>query len=304
MARSMMLALAATLGLAVPECAMAKDEIVLAPSSPWVVDFSEDRCTIVRQFGEGDETLYLRISQYMPASSLELVLMGDNARLPFDYRLGGARNHPLSVSFGPEIGISAVTDAIQAEAGETQAIIATQLSFIPDEAEDADLDPDRGFINDAQRSALSQMDRIEIGGSITKSHVLMTGPMYDVFKVLDDCTYDLVEQLGLDAAASRNRLSKPVIDEAASMIVRRRMQMTYPAARYSRGQMAILRVRLIVEADGKVGDCLVIGTTDIDGFGEGVCDTFRANGQYTPAIGSNGEPLRSWDMVTIRYLAR
>ena len=230
--------------------------------------------------------------------------MGDNARLPFDNRLGGARNHPLSVSFGPEAGISAVTDAIQAEAGETHAIIATQLSFMPEQTEEAGLDPDRGFMDEAQRSALRQMDRIEIGGSITQSHVLMTGPMGDVFKVLDDCTYDLVEHLGLDATASRNRLSKPVIDEAASLIIRRGMQTTYPAARSSRGQMAILRVRLIVETDGKVGDCLVIETTNTDGFGQGVCDRFRADGRYTPAIGYDGKPLRSWDIVTIRYLAR
>lgn len=127
--------------------------------------------------------------------------------------------------------------------------------------------------------------------------------MGNVFKVLDDCTYDLVEQRGLDAAASRNRLSTPVIDEAASLIIRRRVQMTYPAASLGRGQMAILRVRLIMEADGQVGDCLVIGTTNADGFGEGVCDRFRAHGQYAPAKGSDGKPPRSWDMVTIRYSA-
>ena len=70
--RHAILALAA-LAAALPAQA---EPVVLQPSSPWNVDFAEDKCRLSRLFGEGENQHYLAFQQYWPAPEAGLTVAG------------------------------------------------------------------------------------------------------------------------------------------------------------------------------------------------------------------------------------
>lgn len=282
--------------------ALAKDPIVLDPTSRWFVNFAPDRCTIVRSFSEGDDAIALRISQFVPSSSLELMLLGHHAKLRAPSWRAGSVNFPLKVSLGPDTGVSAEASANQGSVDDGNVIIVSNLSFHPEPLSDFEPRPVRNFLPEDQQQALATMERIEFAGSIRRDLALNTGAMANVFKVLNDCTYNLMGAIGLDPDASRARSMPPVLVEESGEKMAREIQARYPSAAPADRRMAILRVRLIVEDNGSVGECTIIGTTNIDDFGKGVCDAFRGTARYSPALDAEGRPMRSWHLTTIRYM--
>jgi hypothetical protein len=60
--RAAVLALAA-LSTALAAMPAQAEPVVLKPSSPWNVDFGEDKCRLSRLFGEGENQHYLAFQQ-------------------------------------------------------------------------------------------------------------------------------------------------------------------------------------------------------------------------------------------------
>lgn len=64
--------------LALPLAAQAKDEppISLAKTTKWEMNYDADSCHLLAKFGQGEDTLLLRMTRYEPGDALTLMLYG------------------------------------------------------------------------------------------------------------------------------------------------------------------------------------------------------------------------------------
>src|SRR5262249_38605769 len=60
--------------------AAGREPIVLEPAGQWTADYADERCSLVREFHQGDHTLKLQIDSYGARHSLRFLVVGDLAR--------------------------------------------------------------------------------------------------------------------------------------------------------------------------------------------------------------------------------
>lgn len=65
----------------------------LQPSSEWNLDYAEDRCRLVRIFGEGDDETAFYIEQYAPSETFFMVAAGQPFKL--------VKRNKIELQFGP-----------------------------------------------------------------------------------------------------------------------------------------------------------------------------------------------------------
>lgn len=54
----------------------AREAKVLEPSSAWTLDYGDERCSLIRTFGTGDDSLKLQIDTYGSPTDFRILLAG------------------------------------------------------------------------------------------------------------------------------------------------------------------------------------------------------------------------------------
>ena len=127
---------------------------------------------------------------------------------------------------------------------------------------------------------------------------LETGPLGEAFKVLNQCTLDLLRDWGLDPEQHLTATSLPRwINQAA---LTRKIVSDYPSAAYSQGEQAILRMRVIVNEQGTVESCTILKATDTERLESPACRVMQG-ARFEPARDAAGQPFRSLYVTSITY---
>lgn len=288
--RRTLLALAALPAL-IPAPALA-EPVVLKPDSPWNVDFAEDKCRLTRTFGGGANRHFLAFQQYWPAKDAGLTIAGpafekfrslQRTDVHFFAAQKPLRTTPFRGSVG-DYGSGVIYSSIRIAGGEPDAVNEVDESVaggIPQ------LDPVEG-------------DRVEFvdlkqGGREVR---LETGPLGDAFKVLNQCTLDLLRDWGLDPEQHLTATSLPRwINQAA---LTRKIVADYPSGAFSQGEQAIMRMRVIVAEDGSVESCTILKATDTERLESPACRVMQG-ARFEPARDAQGRPFRSLYVTSITY---
>lgn len=287
--------------MTVPALAQDDAPIVIAPSTPWEVNFADAKCRAVRIFGEGDERTILFLEQITPSDSPRWVMAGKAAK---ELDSGG----DLSVQFGPEID----PWEMRAEKGTTLGEFgpAFRGSSIrkpdrdwkawrlnekaePDEPEVhvglSMLDPEEG----------SAIEWVEFGRGDHRPFRLATGSFGQLFEILNTCMTDLVRTWGVDVEAQARRAKAPHplnIEQIA-----RRIQQYYPSRAADWGKQADLVVRMLIDKNGDVTDCKITNVSKAEDFDDRACIEFSKVGKFEPAYDVDGQPMDSFYATTVLY---
>ena len=70
------LAAAAVLGLPLGPARAADEPLTLSARTEWVVDYASERCSLHRGFGEGENSVNLRIDWFGPGAEHRILLVG------------------------------------------------------------------------------------------------------------------------------------------------------------------------------------------------------------------------------------
>ena len=281
----------ASFGITAPALADDRNSpVVLEPSTYWSVDFGEEKCRLARAFGEGDNRHLLYLEQGGPSASFGFVVVGPS----FDRF---KKTTHISTQFGD-------FDPIQDRApflGTTEtlgaSIIYSSLQFKNP--------PDEGEIETGGDLDLPRMDT-ELAGKINSitiryrklAVVFETGSLEDAIKVLNECALNFVEEWGLDRSQHETMTKTPVWLNPES--VAKRIQRQYPSSALRKGEQGIFRMRVLVEADGNVSDCVVNNATITESLETPACKEMqRAN--FEPALDKAGKPMRSFYTTQIVY---
>ena len=241
----------------------------LTPTTNWQMDYAPNECRLLRSFGEGRDAVTVQFSRLDPAPHLEVALVGP--RLPSTVA-------PISTSLS-------TTTVQQVEAtAQGFSAVGPGLSTIR-------FQPNSG-IADALRSDIAAGRPTRLGVGFTKRYAasLDLGSMKGPLGALEKCVDDLVTTIGLDPAEQRTRKSAP---EAATNPGTWFRPGDYPPALNQSAVGAIVVVRLVVGADGRVTNCAVAKAGGDKAFEDLTCRLATERARFTPAVGASGQPIAS-----------
>lgn len=285
-----------------PQAASAQGDVapVVVPTSDWVLDYGEDRCRIVRSFGEGDTKSIIYFEQAEPSSVLNWVVAGP--------LLGPLRaKSKVTVQFGPgnpsfEMEHQGATlgqfgDALSST-GFRGMISETTSSGDPENAQRFDemakssrtLVPSEG----------AKVEWLEIRPDRSGPVRFALGNMQPAYEAMNACMANLVTHWGLDPQRELQRVSGPVPTNPE--VVATRIQRKYPHSALEKGQQALIAARVMVDAEGKITDCAIVELTEAEKFGAGVCRQITSTARFDPAVDASGAAMPSYYVFRIRYV--
>ncbi|MEY4269843.1 MAG: hypothetical protein RLZZ58_1059, partial [Pseudomonadota bacterium] len=71
------------MGLAVAAPVLAEDA-ALRPSKPWTVDYGDNECSLLREFGDGKKVIFFKLSRGFSLGRDTLIISGTNSMLRAD----------------------------------------------------------------------------------------------------------------------------------------------------------------------------------------------------------------------------
>jgi hypothetical protein len=287
----------------------AADELrVLAPVSDWTLDFADERCSLIREFADGDRKVRLQIDSYGPVLGYRVMISGDlvaGTEFRVAYSPDTRERDPLQMILGKFDGENAVSFGPAflpvLPPADPKPLAAEQTPGSPREA----VLPGTEF----ERS----VTHMTVSFRLRKPFRLDTGSMAAPFAAMHRCVDDLIASWGIDPAQHRARTRPPVLvlDELPEGYKQVTVDLRDDRPGYTeREHQAIARalarerawpvtragyvapVRVMVDAAGKSTACVVQIPSASAESRQSLCQQFA--GPYQPALDAEGRPMASF----------
>ncbi|MEZ5709384.1 MAG: hypothetical protein R3E02_08360 [Blastomonas sp.] len=290
-------------GLLVPSARATEAEtIILKPSSPWQLDYGDERCRLGRYFGTGDQQTVFWLEQFGPGESFDWLVAGPAI-------IGFMPDEPLKVRFSPGAEAWEMTSAAATLEGFGSAIIGRgplriEVSYGLPPKDEKEVEQE-----DGPPEGLSHLDT-ELGASIygfrleqdpKQKLVLELGAMEKPFAAMNQCVEDLVASWGFDIVQQKALKKTPNLKNKAEIV--HKLQRYYPTNVMKNGGQARFFLRADVDEKGQSSNCRLINRTVADHFGTMTrqCEYIEEDAEFEPAIGSDGKPIKSFFVASINY---
>lgn len=272
---------AATILLNQAAMASAADELpVLNPSSAWNLRYDEDKCRMLRAFGEGEKKVTLVLDQSGPEPYYTLTLIG--------HRVNQANGKYMRVRFGDEAAME--RSFLKGELPDDTPIIAMHgLNLAPASAiaaglSEAEVEP----IGPAREAAI---EHIAFSAGLDDPFTLATGSLGEPLAAMRTCTADLAKYLGGVSQVARPK------DNPGTWL----SSNDYPTAMLNRNEEGTVRFRLTVDGQGKTTSCHITRSTRPQTFDDAVCLALLKRATFEPALDLQGKPVASYWHSSVRF---
>lgn len=282
-------------GLATSAPAADEPALVLEPTSDWVLDYAEERCSFYRTFGNGQDALILRIDSFGSATEYRILVTGPavpDVDVP---------TSDLVVRLTPDTE-DRLVQGLNGKVGESPGV-SFSISFGP--YEDLEITGRMSRTKLKERSAQPRYPEPEFEAMIRDLRIkfnnsreigLALGPMGRPLAAMRECLQNLQTSWGLDPSV-QNSLTRLAVPKLSTV---RRVQRDYPSNMVRSGTNAYVPVRVMVDAEGQTTAC-VVQIAEIDtAFKEAVCRNLARG--YEPALDAEGRPVASMFRTFVFYL--
>lgn len=253
----------------------AEEPVALTPSSPWQADFGDESCALKRTFGEGPDQVMLELRKFGPINNTQVTVLG-TALAPSGEQL---RIHlpGASESIAPKTQVNRVFE------GGYQGITGT-----------VKITPAAGK---ATEGATTEPLRIEAG--FTNPIALEVGSMEKPVEVLFHCTKNLLRVWGVTESVDdkRPKMARLLNSER----VQKELREKYNGLSSSKMKEGRLKLRILVDADGKPTSCHDQDLGEIGQFAETACQTVMRLGRFSPGEIEAGQPVASYYLLSATY---
>ncbi len=280
--------LAAAVCAAIVHTPALAEPVVLKPSSAWNVDFADDKCRLGRMFGDGENRHLLSIEQYWPSAQAGLTVAGPGLK-------GFRSSEEVDISFFEGQPAQSRTPMMGKLEGVGTALIVSSIQL---NGETRESDDPPAPVGPQAMVAMGKNAKALTIAQKSRSVTLETGPLGEAFKVMNQCTLDLLRDWGLDPAKYVTAQSGPVWTNQEALA--RKIGAIYPSSAATNGEQAIMRMRVIVSAEGAVENCEVIAATKTTGLKSPACEIMEG-AKFEPARDAAGQPFRSFYATSIIY---
>lgn len=272
--------------------AQGSDVVELAPNSPWVMDYAEDSCALRQSYGQEGSEVLLELRQFAPDGDIDFIV----ASADFERRRAAPR-----VRFAPDPALVEPRSVFFANyAGGVEGVVFSgtlwegmETIYGPDGIVPVSPDP---ALRDTRERAI---EGLHVTGSFARDLYLLTGPMHEPMDAMRACMGELLSQWGLDPAvqASLRSRARPTNLHAMAIAVRR----AYPRQMLREGRDARVRIRLIVDPEGRVAQCRMQHGTADSSFEDSACRALTRAGRFEPAIDAEGKPVASYYSTAVVF---
>lgn len=274
----------------------AKPPLQLKQTSQWNVDYAEDRCRLMRKFGEGDEEVYAVFDRYGPTEHFRMTIAGKPIQT-------SVQNGEATVQFGPNETEQQLA-FYRGDFGEYPALVFHSQTRVPppSPAEQAIIDKrdnnewvELAPVEPARETAIRILT---IGKPLRRTVILETGPMRKPLEALGKCVDNLLASWGIDVEKHKllTRSVQPLTPPVKWVV-----SSDYPVKMLSARQPAIVEFRMSVGADGIPVSCHIQSTTRPKEFDKAVCGSLMRRARFAPALDAMGQPLASYYRNTVRF---
>ncbi|MBD3814097.1 MAG: TonB family protein [Betaproteobacteria bacterium] len=272
---------------------MAKEPLVLEPSSQWMVNYGDDSCRLARTFGTGDAQIAFYLEDYGTTSSFQLVVAGSPLRRAKNY-LG------LYYQFGPSQLRQRSEPLIGTLGQYDPSFIISTGRFAPLSEEELAAKRENRDVPEKVLSP-SEEESIVWLGLGTKSDDIVRldlGPMKTPMDSLRTCNDELLTHWGIDVDAHRT-LSREVVPlgNPGTWVTPK----DYPTGMLRKGQPGLVQVRLMVDPVGKPSSCHIQQSTRPQEFDDAVCAALMRRAMFEPALDAGGRPIASYWQSSVRF---
>lgn len=300
---SLALALLASSAL-VAQPVAAKDEAhIIKPSSAWVVDYKEESCRLMRQFGQGDDVVVAIFNHYAPGPYFQLTLAGKPVARNF-----GKTSGRVSLRFGPAEQAQQV-EFLSGETGGLVAMImpramtvAAREAEVPEEDEAAQESEARARpVPIVSPERMAAVRTLTVDRHMMKPVTLELGNMGKAFSALDTCIDDLLKKWAIDPVHYKtlSRYARALESPSEWLTT-----FDYPDKMLRERQGALVQFRLIVGADGIPRSCLIQESTYPEAFDDAVCGAVMKRARFAPALDGEGKAMDSVWQRSVRFRMR
>lgn len=267
----MIWALAAASALAAP----AHGAKPLAPAGEWAVHPGDTRCTLQRDFGEGDAKMTFALRPSPTGRFSEVVVLGRYEGGGGDLSSGRAR---MWLTPGAE---PIETDYVSIGSPEDQS---RRTSFHVEEAA-------------LREIAASETITVEAGQNAVSFRIAATGP---ALAALGSCQAELLKRWGLDpdAIAAVATPAEALGDEALWI-----SSEDYPDAAAHAGMAGTSLVLFAIGKNGRVSNCRAVASSGHVLLDAAACEAITKRGRYRPALDKSGKRMVSWASRRVMWAA-
>lgn len=264
----------------------------LAPTSPWNMHYADDGCSLRRSFGSDDERVLLEMARFAPRTAFDIRLFSKIIRK-------ATLSTNVSMTFGDSRNTTTLP-AMPGALGDLPALFFRGWIGIPtptDNAvarEGAELPPamELDAAEDSVQSASFQLQGKRIN--------LQLGPMTGAMKAMRKCTADLVRSWGLDPHVQERLQAGPVPKSGPGRWL---SSEDYPSDSFMRGEQAIIKFRLLVDAAGHPTQCVIQQSiAKTKDFSETTCKGIMRRARFEPARGPDGASVASYYINTVIFM--
>ena len=279
----------ATLATAVFALPARAEPLVLEPSGQWNLDYAEDKCALIRKFGDGETEVELHIEKSGVGPFYNLAVFGKPARK--------SAGDVMQIAFGPAEGPSERSYL----GGKTKSdgapfVIMHGIHLAPvdrradqGEFEVAEIGPDR-------EKAITSLT---LSRGLARPLELQIGSMAAPLNAMRTCVANLVQSLKLDT----NGLSEIVVGPKPVNVeqLARFIQERYPPRQLQNGQGGTVAVQLTVNDKGKATACQIAASDRPAVFDDYVCFGLMRMAEFEPAVGPDGKPRFGFWQTRVTY---
>jgi TonB family protein len=253
--------------------AIAAESVVLAPSTPWKVDYAKQECRLLRTFGTGDDAVTMRLARGSGVQSFDMVIAG--ARVP---------------RLGDEVKVT-----MKLEPQDTLAEFDGYSMGVPNRTEkfirwyDGSPEILAGITNDQQVRLLADK-KLDV--------VMHWSDGKAALEALQTCHDDLLRGWGanIDEIRALKVQPKPVGSPG-----RWATNADYPSREMHREIQGTVTFQLKLGTDGAVENCVILLSSDSAALDEQSCKLMRQRAKFAPARDADGKPVTSFYVNRIRW---
>jgi TonB family protein len=241
------------------------------PEGRWVINWAEQNCTLSRR-GVGEDAPGIGLTSASSGEYPQILFLNPPAgtsRLP--------RSAAVDIVLLPQGDrLSGYVDRSQRATNERAIIVGVGVDDLPD------------------RFARSEAIALERNG---RRLVEVAYPAAaQAVEALRTCSDDLMAGWGIDTAA-RRALSRLPQGNAARFITND----DYPERALRAGEEGSVVVRVRVEPDGRVGECVPISSSGSEAIDRRTCHIFTSRVRYEPALDAQGNPVAAMMVSRITW---
>jgi Gram-negative bacterial TonB protein C-terminal len=285
-------AIGAAFAAAAPAYA-AKEVLDLQPSSPWNVNYSTDSCVMGREFGEGDEKVFLIFESYAPGEAFKLSLAGKPVK--FNDLDGEAAIQFGSAEAEQKYSFTAGTLGKNMPA----AFFRNAQISAPSDAQIKQMQSNFPYrlepVGSAREAAIKV---VTIKGAFRKNLILQTNGLAKPLAALRKCTDNLAATWGIDAVkhTSLRRYAAPIKSPATWIVTS-----DYPEDMLRQGKRSIIQFRLMVDIAGNPTSCHIQQSNRLKAFDDTVCRALMKRARFDPALAEDGTPIASYYINSVFF---